>query len=183
MKYAKLMSALRYGWQKILLVTLVFILCLVITARITDQTQPVRIDKAATSLGDIITPEQEAPVEPDGQVEEAEEVARVMYGMARNHASQHQQTVVWCVLNRVDDSRFPDSIIEVCRQSQQWVGYSEDNPVLEDMYQTAYRMITEWRNGAHRPMDTSYVFAERTADSIILRNTYEISGRTRYYEA
>lgn len=179
----QMIAALKYAWKRILLAALCFLLCLVVTARITDQTRPTKTVLAATSLADIIEPEQTEPPVPDGQIEEAEYIARVVYGMARNHATQHQQTVVWCILNRVDDSRYPDSIIEVCKQPSQWVGYSDENPVLEQMYQMAYRMITEWRNGTHRPMDTSYVFAERTADSIILRNTYEVTGRTRYYEA
>lgn len=178
----QLIAAMKYSWQQITLAVLIFFLCLVVTARVTDQTRPPEKIVAA-SLADFIEPEQTAEPINDNQIAEAEAVARVMYGMARNHASQHQQTVVWCILNRVDDSRFPDSIIEVCQQKSQWVGYADDNPVLEDMYQTAYRMITSWRNGTHRPMDTSYVFAERTADSIILRNTYEITARTRYYEA
>ena len=177
------MAAMKYSWERMLLAVLVFCLCLLVTARITDQTRPTKTVLAATSLADFIEPEPTATAAPDRQIEEAEYIARVVYGMARNHATQHQQTVVWCILNRVDDGRFPDSIPEVCRQEHQWVGYSDENPVLEDMYQMAYRMITEWRNGAHRPMDTSYVFAERTADSIILRNTYEVTGRTRFYEA
>lgn len=177
----QLVAAFKYAWQRILLAALCFLLCLVVTARVTDQTRPPEKIVAA-SLADFIEPEETDPPV-DHQIAEAEAIARVMYGMARNHATQHQQTVVWCILNRVDDSRFPDSIIEVCKQPSQWVGYDDGNPVLEDMYQSAYRMITEWRNGAHRPMDTSYVFAERTTDSIILRNTYEVTGRTRYYEA
>lgn len=179
----QLIAAFKYAWKRILLAALCFLLCLVVTARITDQTRPPEKIVAA-SLSDFIEPEQtEEPIVSNKQVEEAEYVARVMYGMARNHATQHQQTVVWCVLNRVDDSRFPDSIIEVCQQPSQWVGYDDSNPVLEDMYQTAYKMISSWRNGIHRPMDIGYVFAERTTDGIILRNTYEITARTRYYEA
>jgi len=179
----QIIAAMKYSWQRITLAVLIFFLCLIVTARVTDQTRPPERIVAA-SLADFIEPEQTAePIVSNKQVEEAEYVARVMYGMARNHATQHQTTVVWCILNRVDDSRYPDSIIEVCKQPCQWVGYADDNPVLEPLYQTAYRMITEWRNGTHRPMDTSYVFAERTTDSIILRNTYEVTARTRYYEA
>lgn len=176
--------------QRYLLATLVVILLMVITARVATQDAPQRIELA--TVAQTIVDEQEAAEAAKAaeiaaaearQKEEAEYIARVIYGMARCHATQHQETVVWCILNRVDDTRYPDDVIEVCRQEAQWVGYSDDNPVIESYYQMARRMLTEWRNGGHRPMAPDYVFAERTADSIILRSTYEITSRTRYYEA
>ena len=177
--------------QRYILTGLVFILVLVVTARVVDHSAPPsRMELAVVAQTIVDEQEQEEAqraletAQKEARLkEEAEAVARVVYGMARNHATQHQETVVWCILNRVDDSRFADDIIEVCNQPAQWVEYYDTNPVLESMYQMAYRIISDWRNGAHRPMAPDFVFAERTGDSIILRNTYEYTSRTRYYEA
>lgn len=177
--------------QRYILTGLVFILVLVVTARVVDHSAPPsRMELAVVAQTIVDEQEQEEAqraletAQKEARLkEEAEAVARVVYGMARHHAVQHQETVVWCILNRVDDSRFADDIIEVCNQPAQWVEYYDTNPVLESMYQMAYRVISDWRNGAHRPMAPDFVFAERTEDSIILRNTYEYTSRTRYYEA
>lgn len=43
-------------------------------------------------------------------------LAQMLYGEARGCTLLNQQQCVWCVLNRVDDARFPDSIIGVVSQ-------------------------------------------------------------------
>lgn len=40
-------------------------------------------------------------------------LARMLYGEARGCTVDNQAKCVWCVLNRVDDPRFPDTIIGV----------------------------------------------------------------------
>ena len=40
-------------------------------------------------------------------------LARMLYGEARGCTVDNQMKCVWCVLNRVDDARFPDTIIGV----------------------------------------------------------------------
>ena len=40
---------------------------------------------------------------------------------------------VWCVLNRVDDPRFPDTVLEVLEAPYQFAGYSTDYPVLPEL--------------------------------------------------
>ena len=43
--------------------------------------------------------------------EELEMVAKTVWGVARGCSDIQREAVVWCILNRVDDNRFPDSII------------------------------------------------------------------------
>src|SRR5574344_223463 len=52
-------------------------------------------------------------------------IAKMLYGESRGCSIDNQQKAVWCVLNRVDDDRFPDSIIGVLKQPHQVHGYSD----------------------------------------------------------
>ena len=71
-------------------------------------------------------------------------LARMLYGEARGCTVDNQMKCVWCVLNRVDDVRFPDSIIGVVSAPGQFYGYIDgltcvygpcvDCTVPEDFY-------------------------------------------------
>ena len=56
------------------------------------------------------------------------------YEEARGIASDMEKAAcVWCVLNRVDDPRFPDTVLEVLEAPYQFAGYSADYPVLPEL--------------------------------------------------
>ena len=71
-------------------------------------------------------------------------VAKMLWGEARGCALDNQQKAVWCVLNRVDDSRFPDTIQGVLSQPSQFHGYSPDFPVWDELYAVALDVLTRW---------------------------------------
>ena len=55
---------------------------------------------------------------------EVEALAKLIYGEAGIVPSTTEQAaVVWCVLNRVDDPRFPDTVLEVIEAPYQFSGY------------------------------------------------------------
>lgn len=61
---------------------------------------------------------------------EVEALAKLIYGEAGIVPSTTEQAaVVWCVLNRVDDPRFPDTVLEVIRIEFRAIG-AVTNPVL-----------------------------------------------------
>ena len=65
---------------------------------------------------------------------EVEALAKMLYGEARGIASDMKKAAcVWCVLNRVDDPRFPDTVLEVLEAPYQFAGYSADYPVLPEL--------------------------------------------------
>lgn len=113
---------------------------------------------------------------------EAEFIAKVLYGTAASHNSICQRTAVWCILNRVDHNSFPDSVQEVCQQPSQWIGYSDDNPILDSLYEIAMAELTIWHNG-RRPVNEDYVYMSWTSNDIQLRNTYKQTANTRYWQA
>lgn len=65
---------------------------------------------------------------------EVEALAKMLYKEARGIASDMEKAAcVWCVLNRIDDPRFPDTVLEVLEAPYQFAGYSVDYPVLPEL--------------------------------------------------
>ena len=71
-------------------------------------------------------------------------MAKMLWGEARGCALDNQQKAVWCVLNRVDDPRFPDTIQGVLSQPSQFHGYSPDFPVWDELKEVARDVLTRW---------------------------------------
>ena len=112
---------------------------------------------------------------------EAEYIAKVIYGTARNHADSDKKAVVWCILNRVEHYSHPDTIAEVCEQPKQWMGYSSDNPVLAELYDLALAELKTWYNDGHRPMSKDYIYLTWSSKEILLRDTFEENRNTNYW--
>lgn len=96
-------------------------------------------------------------------------LAQMLYGEARGCTVDNQRKCVWCVLNRVDDVRFPDTIIGVVSQSGQFYGYSPDFPVWDNLYVVALDVLTRWsmeKQGAEvvRELGSEYLWF--TGDSV-----------------
>ena len=90
-------------------------------------------------------------------------MAKMLWGEARGCELDNQQKAVWCVLNRVDDPRFPDTIQGVLSQPSQFHGYSPDFPVWDELYAVALDVLTRWnaeKNGVtvERELPPEYVF-------------------------
>ena len=71
-------------------------------------------------------------------------VAKMLWGEARGCTRDNQAMAVWCVLNRVDDSRFPNTILGVLSQPSQFHGYSPDFPVWDELKEVARDVLTRW---------------------------------------
>ena len=71
-------------------------------------------------------------------------LAQMLYGEARGCTVDNQMKCVWCVLNRVDDPRFPDTIQGVVSQPSQFHGYSPNFPVWDELKEVARDVLTRW---------------------------------------
>ena len=71
-------------------------------------------------------------------------MAKMLWGEARGCTRNNQAMAVWCVLNRVDDPRFPDTILGVVAQPSQFHGYSPVFPVWDELYAVALDVLTRW---------------------------------------
>lgn len=114
--------------------------------------------------------------------EEAEYIAKVLYGTALNHDERDQRTLVWCILNRVDSAGYPGDVKSVCQQPSQWIGYDDNNPILNNLYDIAMKELETWHNN-YRPVSKDYVFMSWSSKEISLRDTYETKPNTRYWRA
>ena len=90
-------------------------------------------------------------------------LAQMLYGEARGCTVNNQMKCVWVVLNRVDDPRFPDTIIGVVSQPGQFYGYSPSFPVWDNLYAVALDVLTRWsmeKQGAHvqRELPSGYLW-------------------------
>jgi len=112
---------------------------------------------------------------------EAEYISKVVYGMGKNHDVNSQKAIVWCVLNRVESPGYSNDIVEVCRQAHQWIDYSDDNPVIESIYDMVLEILKNWHNEGHRPMSKDFIYLSWSSDEILLRDTYEVTKSTRYW--
>ena len=112
---------------------------------------------------------------------EAEYISKVVYGTARNHSVNDQKAVVWCILNRVESAGYPDTVQGVCEQPKQWMGYSEDNPVMESIYDMVLEILKSWHNNGHRPMGKEFVFLSWSSKEILLRDSFTENKDTRYW--
>lgn len=112
---------------------------------------------------------------------EAEYIAKVIYGTARNHADSDKRAVVWCILNRVEHYAHPNTVAEVCEQPKQWMGYSDGNPVLDDIYDLALEELKTWYSGGHRPLSNEYIYLTWSSKEILLRDTFEENRSTNYW--
>lgn len=97
--------------------------------------------------------------------DETDMVAKTVWGEARGCSDIQQEAVVWCILNRVDDERFPDTIAGVITQPNEFFGYAESNPVEEEIRETARKVLLVWAteeimpaDGLERVLPREYVF-------------------------
>ena len=102
--------------------------------------------------------------------EQAKIVTKVLYPM-RNNREAGLHLACWAVFNRVDHLRYSDDLLSVCSADQAFMGWSENNPVLEDLYNIALEEVARWHSGV-RPMDTGYVYLYWTPNEIYLFDDY-----------
>lgn len=114
--------------------------------------------------------------------QEAEYIARVLYGTAKDNSERDQRTVIWCILNRVDSAGYPNTVKGVCQQTSQWMGYSDTNPILNVLYNVAIKELETWHSG-YRPVNEDYIYMSWSSKEIVLRDTYEKDSNTRYWQA
>ena len=104
-------------------------------------------------------------------------VAKTLYGECRGCPVEEQAQVVWCILNRVDDPRFPDTISGVITQPYQFHGYSSSFPVWDNLADVARDVLTRWsyeKQGiaVERELAPEYVFFTGNGTQNIFRTVY-----------
>lgn len=104
-------------------------------------------------------------------------LAQMLYGEARGCSIDNQMKACWCVLNRVDDSRFPNSIIGVVSASGQFYGYSPNHPVWDNLYEVAEDVLIRWsleKQGVcvNRELPETYLWFTGNGAENVFREVY-----------
>ncbi len=171
--------------QKIIICAVIAVVCLSMVSHPVrpeaEAEEPQQVE-AGTLVEYIESTEPEATPVAVHEPDDAEYIAKIIYGCALYRAETVQEAVAWCVLNRVDSPLYPDTIAEVATQAQQWQGYSENSPVVTALYDTAQSAIDAWHNGERRPIPQDCLWFVMTDDGIQLRTKFEQTSACNYWE-
>lgn len=84
------------------------------------------------------------------------------------------KTLGRCIFNRTENPAYPDDIIAVIDQADQWVGYYQQNiQPMNKYYEMAVRHYREWKAETTKPVSNDYLWAEYTSKGIFLKYKYE----------
>ena len=148
----------------LILVIAMIVICIVLA-------QPVH------AAGQRIVDWPELPWEPDP--EDVALISRTIWGETRGCCEAEQRAQAWCILNRVDDPRFPDTIRGVVTAPSQFQGYSASNPV-EPFAELAREILVMWHNG-EREIPEDMVFCSGDGKHQRFRTTWLITEDTEYW--
>ena len=114
--------------------------------------------------------------------EDVELIAKTVWQEARGIPSKAEQAaVVWCILNRVDDDRWGDTIAEVVTAPHQFA-YDAGAPVTDELRQLAEDVLERWRRekkgetDVGRVLPAEYVFFDGDGSHNHFRREYEHTG-------
>ena len=85
-------------------------------------------------------------------------LARTLWGECRGCSELQQRAVCWCIFNRVDDDRFPDTVLGVVSQPSQFFGYKESFPITKELEDLARQCLIDWHNGENRVFGPEYLY-------------------------
>lgn len=149
------------------ILALVLVIALVVICIILACT-PVR------AAGQRIVDWPELPWEPDPK--DVALISRTIWGEVRGCCEAEQRAQAWCILNRVDDPRFPDTIRAVVTAPNQFQGYSPNNPA-EPFAELAREILILWHAG-EREIPEDMVFCSGDGRHQTFRTTWLITEET-----
>lgn len=106
-------------------------------------------------------------------------LSRTTWGEVRGCCEVEQRAQMWCILNRVDDPRFPDTIEGVVTAKYQFQGYSPSNPV-KPFYDLAAEILTLWHDGK-REIPADMCFCSGDGEHQKFRTDWIPNENTKYY--
>lgn len=72
-------------------------------------------------------------------------IAKTVWGEARGCSKLQQSGVVWCILNRVDNGYWGDTVAEVVTAKGQFHGYDKNFPVDDGIKALVKDIVTRWQ--------------------------------------
>lgn len=112
---------------------------------------------------------------------ESDAIAKLLYGY-RNNSVQDRKTLIWCVLMRTGHSKYPGTVEAVVNQKEQWMFYSDQNPVRPDDKEMAMEQLKEWHDKKYPAgLSDDFLYAEWSQTRIRLFDNYEDKSERNYW--
>lgn len=110
---------------------------------------------------------------------DAREIAKAFYGIRNfinvyHYTEKDLRTYARCIFNRADAKG--KSVQEIVSADNQFTGFSEDHPVLDEYYNLALIFVDKWYHEDTKPMGIDFQWAELTDKGIFLVNEFNASG-------
>ena len=109
------------------------------------------IVEPAPALLDPLWIEEPGDEDDLARLQDIDALAQTVWGEARGCDPEEQRLVVWCILQRTDDPRWPDTILDVITQANQFCGYHTDNPIDPSHWALCAAELTRWMQGDPPP--------------------------------
>ena len=114
--------------------------------------------------------------------QQATAFAKLMSGLKLfGYGADDYRTLAQCIACRVANPAYPNTIVEVIEQPQQWVGYAENNEVTQKDFKLAMQILSEIEAQEHPAISQDYVYASFEKDGVTLRDTWDINTRTHFW--
>jgi hypothetical protein len=114
--------------------------------------------------------------------------AKMLYGIRNfrekyNYSDTDYETYLQCVYNRYLYGNKLTDIPVIISQKDQFLGFSDTNPVLDDLYRLSRAFFEAKLRETSLACDPSYRFAELTPQGIYLVDQFGADGYVRRYHA
>lgn len=118
----------------------------------------------------------------------AKTASKMLYGIRNfkgkyNYSDTDYETYLQCVWNRYLFGKELTDIDAIITQKDQFLGYYDSNPVLEDLYQFSKEFFTVKLHETSLACDPNYRWAELTPQGIYLVNEFGADGYVRRWHA
>lgn len=89
-------------------------------------------------------------------------LAKTVHGEASICSDKVKSQVAWCILNRVDDTSYPNTIEEVVKQPGQFQGFYRESSseITDEELSMCYDIIKAWKNydDRYRSLPSDYLY-------------------------
>ena len=142
-------------------------------SEVREQTEQETINRLAVQYGTVEENAERAAIDAESKV-----LAKMLYAY-RYNSDEGLKSACWCAINRVDSKYYPNTVDGVCEQKSQWMGWSEENPIIQKLYDIAHEQLALWHNGIHL-VDPDFVYMEWSPQEITLRTEFTGKGHFWY---
>lgn len=99
-------------------------------------------------------------------------MAKVLYGY-RDNSEKDLEGICWVILNRVDNQsefRNFNTLSDVINCPSQWMGYNENNPVIDSLYDIAESVLTSYETDGRRMFGQEYLYFEWSSEYLVFKS-------------